>query len=271
MADWLKILIDCAETMKNAAAPLFGSSEARNGFGRGAGGDIKKRIDLAAEDALIQTLQKHHASCTLISEEAGVKRIGDNPSEFYVIADPVDGTANAVRGLPFAAISLAASREHSLSDVEVALVADLMRNTTYTAEKSQGAHKNGKRIKPSDTMKLEEAFVGVDFSTFQARQFVNQLAEVLKRTRHLRHLGANALEICYVADGTIDAFIDIRGKLRVTDIAAVYLILLEAGGIFTTPEGRKLDAQLDPKRRVSLVAAANKSMHNTIVNMIRKR
>jgi myo-inositol-1(or 4)-monophosphatase len=74
-----------------------------------------------------------------------------------------------------------------------------------------------------------------------------------------------------VADGTSDAFIDVRGKLRVTDIAAAYLILLEAGGVFTTPEGNKLDAQLDPKQRVSLIAAANKSMHNTIVNMIRKR
>lgn len=271
MADWLNILIDCAETMKNAAVPLFGSSKAREGFGRGAGGDIKKRIDLAAEDALIQTLQKHHASCTLISEESGVKTIGDNPSGFYVTADPIDGTANAVRGLPFVAISLAVSRKPMLSAAEVALVADVMRNATYTAEKGQGAYKNGTRIKPSGTMKLEEALVGVDFNTFQARQFVGQLAGILKRTRHLRHLGANALEICYVADGISDAFIDIRGKLRVTDIAAAYLILLEAGGVFTTPEGNKLDAQLDPKQRVSLVAAANRSMHNAIVNMIRKK
>jgi myo-inositol-1(or 4)-monophosphatase len=158
-----------------------------------------------------------------------------------------------------------------LSDVDVALVADVMRNNTYTAEKGQGAYKNGKRIKPSEVVKLEEALVGVDINTFQARQFVEQLSEILKRTRHLRHLGANALEICYVADGTSDAFIDIRGKLRVTDIAAAYLILPEAGGVFTTPEGSKLNARLDPKQRVSLIAAANKSMYNTIVNMIRRR
>lgn len=271
MADWLNILIDCAENMKNAAAPLFGSSEAREGFGRGAGGDIKKRIDVEAEDALIQTLQKHHASCTLISEESGIKTIGDNPSEFYVTADPVDGTANAVRGLPFAAISLAGSKKPMLSDVEVAIVGDMMQNATYTAEKGRGAYKNGKRIKPSETAKLEEAFVGIDFNTFQARQFIDQLTGVLKKTRHLRHLGANALEICYVADGTSDAFIDIRGKLRVTDIAAAYLILLEAGGAFTTPEGSKLNTRLDPRQRVSLIAAANKLIHNTIVNTINKR
>lgn len=270
MVNWLNILVDCAENMKSAALPLFGTSEAKDGFGRGAGGDIKKRIDLAAEDALIQTLQKHNVSYTLISEEAGVKRIGAHPSEFYVIADPVDGTANAVRGLPFVDISLAVSGKPMLSDVEVALVADVMRNATYTAKKGEGAYKNGTRLKPSETVRLEEAFVGVDFSTFRTRQLVDRLTGVLERTRHLRHLGANALEICYVADGTSDAFIDIRGKLRITDVAAAYLILLEAGGVFTTPEGVKLNARLDPKQRVSLVAAANKSMHDTITNMIRK-
>jgi myo-inositol-1(or 4)-monophosphatase len=110
----------------------------------------------------------------------------------------------------------------------------------------------------------------VDFITFTAKQLVDQLAEVLKRTRHLRHLGANALEICYVADGTTEAFIDIRGKLRITDIAAAYLILLEAGGVFTTPTGTTLNAPLDPKQRVSLIAAANKPIHNTIVRMLKR-
>jgi myo-inositol-1(or 4)-monophosphatase len=270
LADWLKVLIECAENMKNEVIPLFGTAEAREGFGRGAGGDIKKRIDLAAEDALIETLQKHNVSCTLISEEAGVKQIGDHASGFYVVADPVDGTANAARGLPFADISLAVSRMPMSSSVEVAVVADVIRDVVYTAKKGEGAYKNGKKLKPSETARLEEAFVGVDFSTFRTRQLVDQLTEVLERTRHLRHLGANALEICYVADGTTDAFIDIRGKLRITDMAAAYLILLEAGGIFTTPEGTALNAPLDPKQRVSFIAAANKQIHDTIIRMIRK-
>jgi myo-inositol-1(or 4)-monophosphatase len=256
--------------MKSVVVPLIGTSEAREGFGRGAGGDIKKRIDLAAEDALIQTLQKHKVSCTLVSEEAGVKQIGDRASGYYVVADPVDGTANAARGLPFAAISLAASTKPMLSGVEVAVVADVLRDVIYTAKKGKGAYKNGVKLKPSEIVKLEEAFVGVDFSTFTAEQLVDQLTEVLKRTRHLRHLGANALEICYVADGTTEAFIDIRGKLRITDIAAAYLILLEAGGVFTTPTGTTLNAPLDPKQRVSLIAAANKPIHEKIIHMIRR-
>jgi myo-inositol-1(or 4)-monophosphatase len=256
--------------MKRAVVPLIGTPEAREGFGQGAGGDTKKRVDLAAEDALIQTLQKHNVPCTLISEEVGVKQIGDRASGYYVVADPVDGTANAARGLPFAAISLAASTKPMLSGVEVAVVADVLRDVIYTAKKGKGAYKNGVKLKPSEIVKLEEAFVGVDFSTFTAEQLVDQLTEVLKRTRHLRHLGANALEICYVADGTTEAFIDIRGKLRITDIAAAYLILLEAGGVFTTPTGTTLNAPLDPKQRVSLIAAANKPIHEKIIHMIRR-
>ena len=264
MVDWLRILKMCAENMKKQVLPLFGSIEAKIGFGVGAGGDIKKQIDLASENALFQTLREHEVSCTVISEEAGVKHIGSDSSQFYLTVDPVDGTTNAVRGLPFMNISIAGSNKPMLDNVEIALVADILRDITYTAERGKGACKNGKEIKPSETVVLEEAVVGVDLSTFKARQVVDKLVGILERTGHIRHLGANALEICYAADGTIDAFIDIRGKLRATDLAAAYLILIEAGGIITTPRGEKLDVQLDATQRVSFITAANKSIYEAI-------
>ncbi len=269
MINWLSILKACSESMKKQVRPLFGSVEAKVGFGVGAGGDVKKQIDMVAENALFQTLQEHNVSCTVISEESGVKQIGSHPSQFYVTTDPVDGTTNAVRGLPFMDISIAVSKKPMLEDVETALVTDVLWDITYTAEKGKGAYRNEKSIKPSETITLEEAVVGVDFSTFKARQVVNKLIKILEKTRHLRHLGANALEICYVADGTSDAFIDIRGKIRVTDMAAAYLILLEAGGIITTPKGDKLNVPLTPTQRVSFVAAANKSIYDTIQKLLR--
>jgi len=268
LIDWLSILQTCSENMKKQVRPLFGSVEAKKGFGVGAGGDVKKQIDIVAENVLFQTLQEHNVSCTVISEEAGVKQIGSQPSQFYVTTDPVDGTTNAVRGLPFIAISIAVSKKPMLADVETALVTDVLHSITYTAEKGKGAQRNEKRIKPSETATLEEAVVGVDFSNFKTRQVVPKLIKILENTRHLRHLGANALEICYVADGTIDAFIDIRGKLRVTDIAAAHLILLEAGGILTTPRGDKLNVPLTATQRVSFVATANKSIYDAIQKLM---
>jgi len=269
LIDWLSILQTCSENMKKQVRPLFGSVEAKKGLGVGAGGDVKKQIDIVAENTLFQTLQEHNVSCTVISEEAGVKQIGSQPSQFYVTTDPVDGTTNAVRGLPFMAISIAVSKKLMLDDVETALVTDVLHDITYTAEKGKGAHRNEKRIKPSETATLEEAVVGVDLSNFKTRQVVHKLIKILEKTRHLRHLGANALEICYVADGTIDAFIDIRGKLRVTDIAAAHLILLEAGGIITTPRGDKLNVPLTATQRVSFVATANKSIYDAIQKLMK--
>jgi len=162
------------------------------------------------------------------------------------------------------ATSIAVSRAPYLRDVEIALVSDLFHNVTYMAQRDKGAFRNGKRIKPSQTSSLEEAVVGVDFNTLRLRELVASLEEVLIRTRHLRHFGANALEICYVADGTTDAFIDIRGKLRVTDVAAAYLILLEAGGIIVTPEETELNVPLAPDQKVAFIAAANEKIYKTI-------
>jgi myo-inositol-1(or 4)-monophosphatase len=265
VVDWLSILKACSRNMKKQVQPLYGSPEAIVGFGRGAGGDVKRKIDIVAEDALFRTLEKHKISCTVISEESGVKQIGSEPSSFYVVADPVDGTTNALRGLPFLDISLAVSAKPMLGDVKIALVADGLRDVIYTAVRGNGAFKNEGKIKPSGTAKLEEAVVGVDLNTFKTGQLVDQLIGVLQKSRHIRHLGANALEICYVADGTTDAFIDIRGKLRVTDMAAGQLILKEAGGIITTPEGDELDAALDAGQRVSFVGAGNKPIHEAIM------
>jgi len=262
--DWLDILKECSQKMRKEILTLYGSPEAAIGFGIGAGGDTMKKIDLVAEKALIEVLEEHKLSCTLISEETGTRKIGPHPAEFYVTTDPVDGTTNAVRGIPFMATAIAVSKAPFLKDVETALVSDIFHNVTYTAQRDRGAFRNGKKIQPSQISSLEEAVVGVDFNTLRLGELVAKLEEVLIRTRHLRHLGANALEICYVADGAIDAFIDIRGKLRITDIAASYLILLEAGGIMVTPEGTQLDVPLAATQRVAFIAAANKRIYENI-------
>jgi len=271
LVDWLNVLEACSKRMREEILNVYQTKEAEKGFGIGAGGDIKKKIDLVAEGALIETLREHNASCTLVSEESGTKQIGAEPSKYTLTTDPLDGTTNALRGLPFMATSLAVSRKPYLKDVETSLVTDLLHNVTYTAQRGQGAYKNKMKIKPSLTSSLEEAVIGVDFNTFKAREIVNQMIRVFEQTKHLRHLGANALEVCYVADGTTDAFIDLRGKLRVTDMAAAQLILREAGGLITTPEGKDLNAPLNATQRVSFIAAANKTIYDKIQKLLKKR
>jgi myo-inositol-1(or 4)-monophosphatase len=270
--DWLQILVRCKENVKTHIRPLLKTlSEPQPDLGKGAGGDPMKLVDLAAEKAIVEVLQQYSISFTLISEESGVKEFGEAPKQCYVTVDPIDGTTNLVRGVPFYASSIAVSAKPALSTVYAALVTDLFHDTTYTAQKGKGAYRDREKIKPSALASLEEAVIGLDLNTYKVKEIALQLTNLIQKTKHIRHFGANALELCYVADGTTDAFVDIRGKLRTTDVAAGFLILKEAGGIITTPEGRLLDVKLDPKQKIKFIAAGNTQIHKTILSLIRSK
>jgi myo-inositol-1(or 4)-monophosphatase len=270
--DWLPILVRCKENVKVHIRPLLKTlSEPQPDLGVGAGGDPVKLVDLAAEKAIVEVLRQHGVSFTLISEESGVKEFGEAPEQCYVTVDPIDGTTNLVRGLPFYASSIAVSAEPALSAVYTALVTDLFHDTTYTAQEGKGAYRDGEKIKPSALTSLEEAVIGLDLNTYKVREIAPQLTDLIQKTKHIRHFGANALELCYVADGTTDAFVDIRGKLRTTDMAAGFLIIKEAGGTITTPEGKALDVKLDPKQKIKFIAAGNTQIHRTILSLIKSK
>jgi myo-inositol-1(or 4)-monophosphatase len=270
--DWLQILVRCKENVKVHIRPLLETlDEPQPDLGRGAGGDPMKLVDLAAEKAIVEVLQQHSISFTLVSEESGVKEFGEAPKQCYVTVDPIDGTTNLVRSLPFYASSIAVSDKPALSAVYVALVTDLFHDTTYTAQKGKGAYRDCEKITPSTLGSLEEAVIGLDLNTYKVKEIAPQLTNLIQETKHIRHFGANALELCYVADGTTDAFIDIRGKLRTTDAAAGFLILKEAGGIITTPEGYALDVKLDPKQKLKFIATGNTQIHKIILSLIKSK
>jgi myo-inositol-1(or 4)-monophosphatase len=228
-----------------------------------------KPVDLAAEKAIVEVLQQHGVSFTLISEESGVKEFGKNPAQCYVTVDPIDGTTNLVHGLPFYASSIAVSTKPALSTVFAALVTDLAHDITYTALDGKGAYLDGEKISSSTHESLQDAVVGLDLNSYKVKEIAPQLTELIQKTTHIRHFGANALELCYVADGTTEAFVDIRGKLRTTDLAAAYLIVKEAGGTVTTPTGEALDVTLDPKQTVKFIASGNPQIHETILSLVK--
>jgi len=270
LISWLSILIRCKNNIQEQITPLLKTlNQPQPNLGIGAGGDPIKQIDLAAENAIINTIKKHKISFTLVSEESGVKEYGETPQEHYVTADPIDGTTNLVRGIPFYATSIAISTKPTLNTIHTALVADLTHGITYTSQKGKGAYRNNRKMIPSKTASLEEAVVGIDLNTYKIQKIAPQLTDLIQKTKHIRHLGANALELCYVADGTTDAFIDIRGKLRTTDMAAAWLMIKEAGANITTPEGKPLNVKLDPKQKVAFMATANQEIHKTILSLIK--
>jgi len=268
--DWQEILIECKNNVQTCIKPCLSTvRETQPNLGTGAGGDAMKPVDLAAEKAIVDTLKHHGVSFTLISEESGIKKFGAAPQECFVTVDPIDGTTNLMHGLPFYACSIAVSGKPMLADVYASMVADLFHDVTYTALEGKGAYRDGEKIQTSKTASLDEAVVGLDLNTYKVKEFVPKLTALIEKTKHIRHFGANALELCYVANGLTDAFVDVRGKLRTTDVAAGFLVVKEAGGIVSTPENQVLNVALDPKQTLSFIASGNMEIHRKIISLVK--
>lgn len=262
--DVLRTFIEASSRVRSKVSKLTGRAEAYEPYGRGAGGDISRKIDIVAEREAIDTLKEHGLKCAVITEESGTVVLSDGKPSGYVVLDAVDGTANALRGLPFYCCSIAFADEYRLSAVKHAVVMDLFTGDVYSASKGNGAFVNGARMQVSKEVK-ESYVVGMNLSGVPPER-IEKLKPVMSRPNHVRHFGANALELCIFARGLIDVFIDLRDKIRVTDMAAAYLIVREAGGILISENGNDLDSDLDIKSRLSFIAAANKSALSDVVN-----
>jgi myo-inositol-1(or 4)-monophosphatase len=260
----------CDEVYQNTRN-LIGTAEGNKKFGRGAGGDISRRIDLDAEKAVINTLQRHNFNPTIIGEECGMIQGKDG----FLIMDAIDGTMNASRGIPFYCCSLAYSIDFRLSSVVDAAVIDLSIGDIYYASKEKGAFLNGDRIcagrsKIGNNSISEQDFqqdivIGMNISGVSEDTF-NRLSNLISRSIHIRHFGANALELCYFARGLMDAYIDFRGKIRATDMAAAYLIVKEAGAKIYSDNGSELESELGVDRTMSFMAVIDDQMYKMLAD-----
>ncbi len=261
--NWPRILKEIANGVYLAVNPILGTKISSKAVGIGAGGHITRKIDNLAEKAIVRYLEKNRISCILIGEECGTIKIGEEP-ETYMIVDSIDGTTNALRGINFASTSIAVSPKDSMNNIEAAIVMRLDNGKAYTAEKGKGAQYNDEKMSLSKVKSLEKAVMAIDIS--RSPENIERILPLLKTASHIRCLGSAALEICHVASGQLDAYVDVRDKLRTTDIAAAMLILKEAGGVVLQPNGEELrDAPLRVINRFSVIVASNMELVSEIL------
>ena len=229
----------------------------RRVVGVGASGDKTLAIDRDAESAAIETLLQA-GDVRIVSEERG--EVGSRRSRWTVLLDPIDGSANFEKAIPFYCTSLAVVEGGRLSKTKHALVRNLVNEDVYYAEVGGGAEKNGRKITSSAVAELEDSVAAVDFSR-AGRGLVEKLVPLVVSVKRQLHFGANALELCLLAEGKVDLFVDLRGRMRVTDVAAARVIAQEAGAKITTGRGRELDAALNLEERLEVLAAANAGLH----------
>jgi fructose-1,6-bisphosphatase/inositol monophosphatase family enzyme len=195
------------------------------------------RLDLAADAAALPIL--HGAGLAVLSEESGLT--GDGPSGLLAVIDPVDGSTNAHRGVPFYSTSICVLD----ADGPLAgLVVNQEIGTRYAASRGGGAERDGRPIKPSGCDELGQAIVGV--SGFPGRH---------PGWAQFRALGAASLECCAVAEGVLDAYLTVgRSTLYGWDYLAGLLVCSEAGAASAERGGRDLIVR-DASSRRPVVAA----------------
>jgi fructose-1,6-bisphosphatase/inositol monophosphatase family enzyme len=243
----LEWLHDVAKAVQERVDAMTRDATFGEVVGMGADGTPTLHVDHVADQVIINALEQAPIALNLVSEEA--QRI-DKGAEHTLLVDPIDGSRNAVRGVPFFAVSLAVGRD-AQSNVEVGLVRNLATGQVYSARKGAGATLDGRPIKvrPYDE---REVFVTTSL------RYDPDLVEAVRRGNvHLRTMGAAALENCMVAHGAADAFVSRRPYLRIIDVAASTLIVREAGGKVLTPHGDDFDASFDVTERVALIAVGD--------------
>ena len=225
-------------------------------IGIGADGTPTKYVDKLAEDVAIKSIKKADTVVNILSEEAGFLDFG---GEYTFVLDPVDGTRNAYRGIPFYSVSLGVGK-YRLSDIEYGIVKNIPTGEVFFAEKGYGAFLNKKRISVPDVPAKEI------LSSITLGKNFDSLTLSLAMKGVVRSLGSASLEMCMVAIGALDFYVIGKEYLRVTDIAASTLIMREAGGVVTDIRGEELDMSLNLDERTSVIAACNDELVHKIIS-----
>jgi len=257
--EFLSACNQMAEMVKESISDLAGTPEGNVTVKLGADLTPTKKIDQVAEDCVISYLQEHPLCSLLVSEEAGKVKFEGNGGTIFL--DPIDGTFNALAGIPFYALSIAYA-EHGV--VQQAFVCNLASGETFTAVKGKYARCDGKQVCVSSISHLDESAMSVYGRKFDPTRMM-QLGQKIRRWRLL---GASALELCYIGCGRIDGFVDLRGTLRVTDAAAGMLVCTEAGGTVTDLDGREIRFPNEVTIGRCLVAT-NSVLHQKVIEYLR--
>ena len=253
--EFLKLI---AINVFDAVNPLLGTKEAAKKSKRGAGGDISMNIDIVAENAIIETLEEANVDVLLISEEVGEKFIGDKEkakeNQSVLIVDPVDGSNNAVRGLPYCSVSIAYAIGTKTSDIKKAVILNLNTKDIYWAEKGKGAYINERVIHVSELDLSQKCFFELNLPKKNFMNSLQDLAPIISKFYRMRILGSSALTLCQIASGSMEVFINLRKSNRLVDVAAGMVILKEARGKFFSLDGTDIDQELSINVKFPFIA-----------------
>jgi len=254
LTPWLELCRDAVEDVRAVLEELPTRETREPIMGAGEGGDDTTAIDAAAEAAIVERLRQLHErgiDFTLVSEELGERSFGGGSTR--IVVDPIDGSVNSKRGIPFFSFSLAAAEGTVMDDVVFGYVYDFGSGEEWTAERGQGAWLNGHElggVGPKDEIEI------LSFEATLTTLIADRVEAFRGLAERIRVMGSLALSLCHLAAGRVDAVCSLK-PARAVDIAAAQLLIRECGLAIDLPEAAPFgQAPLDAAGRSRVVAAA---------------
>jgi myo-inositol-1(or 4)-monophosphatase len=252
MTDWLSFARGCVADVDVALERLPTRVEREPVLRAGEGGDDTTAVDAAAEDAVVAALEALAGDFVLVSEELGERSFGSG-GPLRVVVDPIDGSVNCKRGIPFFALSLAVADGPSMDDVRFGYVYDFGAREEWVAERGAGVRLNGIPLEappPKDPVEI----LSLEGTT---TEFIAGSAAAMQGVAaRLRVMGSLALSLCHLAAGRVDAVCSLK-PARSIDIAAAQLAVRERGYAIELFEAPPFGAApLDLGQRSRVVAGA---------------
>ena len=228
--------------------------------GIGLGGDETTAIDEAAERAILARFRGLGAG--ILSEETG--RIDGGPT--VVVVDPIDGSVNAKRGIPFFSLSIAVAEGETMDDVALGYVYDFGSGEEWVARRGEGAWLNDEplgAVRPKDRIEL------LSFEATRTSLVARHAPAFAELAHRLRVMGSLALSLCHLGAGRVDAVCSLKGA-RSVDIAAAQLLCRELGiaiALFDDPRPFG-EAELDLEKRSRIAAAGTPELCRQIADAL---
>jgi myo-inositol-1(or 4)-monophosphatase len=247
--DWLAVCRAAAEDVRGVLRELPTRTEREPVVGDGVGGDETTAVDAAAENVILKRLRAIDGA-TIVSEEVG-ELPGDGA--LRIVVDPIDGSLNAKRGIPFFSLSVAVAEGETMDDVVFGYVHDFGSGEEWTAERGGGARLNGEEL---GELRPKEEIEILSFEATLTSSVAEKAAAMVGVAYRLRIMGSLALSLCHLAAGRVDAVCSLKAA-RAVDIAAAQLLVRECGIAIDLPEAPPFgEAPLDIEGRSRVVAAA---------------
>jgi myo-inositol-1(or 4)-monophosphatase len=257
--DWLALCRGAAADVRTVIAELPTRAEREPVVAHGEGGDDTTAIDAAAERAILARFDG--VDGTIVSEEVGERGTGST----RVVIDPIDGSLNAKRGIPFFSLSIAVAEGATMGDVHFGFVQDFGSGEEWVVRRGEGVFLNGEPLgpqRPKDRIEL------LAFEATLTREVADKAAAFNGVAHRIRIMGSLALSLCHLAAGRLDAVCSLK-PYRSVDVAAGQLLVRERGlAIANVDEGRFEDAPLDLVPRSRVAAAGTDDVCRRVISAL---